>query len=138
MRHHVQAAGLADVVTVDSAGTMAYHDGDEPDPRAQMAAEKRGYQLFDLRARPLLQEDYQIFDLILAMDSSHLRVMRQMSGVAGSAELKLMLDYATGQNGRDVPDPYYGETGDFETVLDLIEMGVRGLMIDIHDRLKRG
>jgi protein-tyrosine-phosphatase len=35
--------------------------------------------------------------------------------------------------GRDVPDPYYGDTTDYELSLDLIERGLPGLI----DRLTR-
>src|SRR6266496_5137084 len=61
-------AGLAQVILADSAGTHGYHIGEPPDPRAQDAAAKRGYDLSGLRARRFEQADFQRFDLILAMD----------------------------------------------------------------------
>ena len=39
-RHMVRQGGLTDVVTVDSAGTHAFHQGEPPDRRAQAAAAK--------------------------------------------------------------------------------------------------
>ncbi|MEM8914315.1 MAG: low molecular weight protein-tyrosine-phosphatase [Pseudomonadota bacterium] len=138
MIKQVREAGLADDLWIDSAGTMAYHIGEEPDPRAQSTAERRGYDLSRLQARLLEPHDFQNFDLILAMDKGHLRVMRRMMrdvpGTLGKAELKLFLDYAEGQKGQDVPDPYYGGRQDFETALDLIEMGVEGLIKDLRPR----
>lgn len=133
MAFHLRRAGLADRVAVDSAGTMAYHEGEEPDPRAQMVAEQRGYDLSDLRARLLEPEDFREFDLLLAMDRGHLRSMKRMR--AGPADVRLFLDYANGQRGRDVPDPYYGQKRDFDVALDLIEMGVRGLLDEIAAKL---
>lgn len=133
MAHHLRAAGLDDRVAVDSAGTMAYHEGEEPDPRAQMVAEQRGYDLSDLRARLLQPADFRTFDLLLAMDSGHLRTMKRMR--AGAGDVRLFLNYARGQQGRDVPDPYYGQKRDFESALDLIEMGVRGLLDEISAKL---
>jgi len=38
-------AGMAETLTADSAGTHGYHVGEPPDPRAQKAAAKRGYDL---------------------------------------------------------------------------------------------
>ena len=35
----------------------------------------------------------------------------------------------------DVPDPYYGDDGDFERCLDLVEAGCRGLVEHLADRL---
>jgi len=133
MAYHLRQAGLDDRVTVDSAGTMAYHEGEEPDPRAQMVAEKRGYDLSDLRARLLQPQDFRTFDLLLAMDGGHLRSMKRMR--EGNGAVRLFLDFANGQRGRDVPDPYYGQKRDFETALDLIEMGVRGLLDDISAKI---
>src|SRR6266536_1515538 len=52
-------AGLAQVILADSAGTHGYHIGEPPDPRAQDAAAKRGYDLSGLRARRFLQLDIQ-------------------------------------------------------------------------------
>src|SRR5690242_15898344 len=52
-------AGMAEAVTADSAGTHGYHVGEPPDPRAQRAAAKRGYDLSALRARTIEDSDFQ-------------------------------------------------------------------------------
>ncbi|HYL71856.1 MAG TPA: low molecular weight protein-tyrosine-phosphatase, partial [Candidatus Dormibacteraeota bacterium] len=62
---------------VDSAGTAAYHVGEPPDPRTRQAAARRGYDLSALRARIVEPEDFERFDLILAMDRENLRVLRR-------------------------------------------------------------
>ena len=41
----------------------------------------------------------------------------------------LLLDYAPGIATREVPDPYY--TGDYDGAIDLITMGVDGLIASI-------
>ena len=46
----VADAGLADRITVDSAGTHDYHVGRPPDERAQQHAARRGYDLSAQRA----------------------------------------------------------------------------------------
>lgn len=130
-RHIVAEAGLEDRIVSDSAGTHGYHIGDPPDPRAQKAAARRGVDLSDLRARRVGSGDFLEFDYILAMDDSHLHQLKRMTPPHGSAEVRLFLDYTPGKRGGEVPDPYYGGPGDFETVLDLVEMGSQGLLAHI-------
>jgi protein-tyrosine phosphatase len=57
-RKLVADAGLARLITIDSAGTHAYHVGEAPDHRTQAAARRRGYELADLRARRIAREDF--------------------------------------------------------------------------------
>ena len=64
-RSWVAKLGLA--VEIDSAGTYGYHAGEQPDPRAVKAAKRRGYDLSRLRARRLVDADYEKFDLLLAI-----------------------------------------------------------------------
>ena len=83
------AAGMAGAVTADSAGTHAYHVGEPPDPRAQAAAAKRGYDLSALRARRIEGADFRRFDLILAMDQDHYAILAPMAGSSAGHKLKL-------------------------------------------------
>src|SRR6266704_973205 len=87
-------AGLAQVILADSAGTHGYHIGEPPDPRAQDAAAKRGYDLSGLRARRFEQADFQRFDLILAMDRDHHSILLRMARPSAAHKLKLMMSYA--------------------------------------------
>ena len=115
-------------ITVDSAGTANYHPGAPPDRRAQAAARKRAYDLSDLRARQVCDEDFAAFDLILAMDRNNLRELQERAPRGARARIQLFLDYAPEQPVREVPDPYYGGSNGFEEVLDLIEAAARGLL----------
>ena len=123
----VQAAGLADRVRVDSAGTHDYHVGEPPDARAQAHARRRGYDLSVLRARQVSSVDFEAFDRILAMDRGHLKILRRQAP-PGYAGLQLFMDYAPPSLGPDVPDPYYGGADGFERVLDMIEHAATGLL----------
>jgi len=113
---------------VDSAGTANYHPGAPPDRRSQAAARKRAYDLSNLRARQVSDEDFADFDLILAMDRSNLDELLARAPVAAQEKIQLFLDHAPEQPVREVPDPYYGGSGGFEAVLDLIEAASRGLL----------
>ncbi len=121
-------AGIAESVTADSAGTHGYHVGEPPDPRAQEAAAKRGYDLSALRARRFEQADFQRFDLILAMDRDHYSILSNMARHSGGHKLKLMMSYARRFADEEVPDPYYGGSQGFERVLDMLEDAARGLL----------
>lgn len=75
LRRMLQQHQLEALVEVDSAGTLDYHSGEAPDPRAQLHAGRRGYDLSFLRARPVNEQDFHRYDLILAMDRSHLAIL---------------------------------------------------------------
>jgi protein-tyrosine phosphatase len=81
-RRQVTSAGLANRIRIDSAGTHAYHIGHAPDPRSQAAAAARGYELGNLRARQVAQQDFAEFDFILAMDKGNLADLTRLSGFA--------------------------------------------------------
>jgi protein-tyrosine phosphatase len=102
-------------IEFDSAGTENYHIGDAPDPRSVRHARERGYDLSTLRARQVHASDFQEFDLILAADEINLRELRRRCPQEEHHRLALFLGDVA------LPDPYYGESDDFEKVLDLVE-----------------
>ena len=127
-RHFIQAAGLADAIEVDSAGTNGYHAGEAPDRRTRKVAQLRGYDLADLRARKLEVLDFQRFDLVLAMDRGHLEIMQRLCPEVYQPRLRLFMEYARDSEFDEVPDPYYGGPRGFEAVLDMCEDGVQGVL----------
>jgi protein-tyrosine phosphatase len=138
-RRHVQQAGLEHAVVADSAGTQDYHMGEPPDPRAQSAAARRGYDLSRLRARQVSPADYAAFDLVLAMDKVNLKTLRRSCPAQHKHKLQLLGAYCGGP-ARDcvVPDPYHGGIEDFERVLDLAEDAAHSLLRHIrHTYLER-
>jgi protein-tyrosine phosphatase len=134
LRHLVaqQAPNLS--IEIDSAGTADYHIGAPPDLRSQRAALRRGIDLSGLRARQVTKDDFARFDLILAMDRDNLRELEAMKPRQSHAALKLLLEYAPELNLRDVPDPYYRDSGAFEEVLDLTSAASRGLLASLQHR----
>ncbi|MEO0480343.1 MAG: low molecular weight protein-tyrosine-phosphatase [Planctomycetota bacterium] len=120
-RHMAGERGLASRVTFDSAAIENYHPGKAPDRRSQRHARERGYDLSALRARVVTPRDFDEFDLILAMDESHMRRLRSSRPAGARAELALFLDSDSDLVGQEVPDPYYGGEEGFEEVLDLCE-----------------
>lgn len=130
---------LQDSVFVESAGTHDYHVGEPPDDRTQRAAAARGYDLTALRARAVRNEDFSDFDYVLAMDRENLAFLqhfyRGKTANDGKAEPRLFLEFAFACQTMDVPDPYYGGTEGFERVLDLVERGASGLLIELKKKL---
>lgn len=119
------------VVEIDSAGTHDYHVGSAPDPRAVNAALRRSIDLSALRARQVSAEDFERFDLILAMDEENLRELRARAQPQYHERIKLLMDYAPQATRKVVPDPYYGGSQGFEEVLDLLEEAAEGLLQDL-------
>ena len=112
---------------VESAGTHDYHVGNPPDERAQHHARGRGYDLSAQRARQLRKHDFETFDLIVAMDRGHMKILEQSCPPQHRRKLRMLVD------GRDVPDPYYGGAQGFEQVLDMVEAACRGLLHELRE-----
>jgi protein-tyrosine phosphatase len=134
MRHLAQEAGLEDEIVIDSAGTGGWHAGDPPDRRATDAARRRGMTL-DGAARQITVDDFEDFDLLLAMDRENLVGIRAIApDEEAAAKARLLREFdpaSAGAPDLDVPDPYYGGPQGFETVLDQVEAACRGLLDEI-------
>lgn len=129
MRAQLQQAGLEDRITLDSAGTSAWHIGEPPDQRAMQAARARGYDLTPLRGRQIEPADLTQFDLILAMDEANLHDLQALATTAAQRQrLALLGDLSSTYQGQAVPDPYFGGTAGFAHVLDMIETCVAALI----------
>lgn len=135
-RKLVKEARLDNRITVDSAGTAAWHTGKKPDERTIKAAAKRGFDLSVLRARQVEVEDFDEFDFILAMDNSNLSDLQKLKPAHFTGHLGLLLDFSAQSAYREVPDPYYGDGDGFELVLNLVEDAAQGLLQEILARSK--
>ena len=126
MRHLVREAGLEDEIDIDSAGTGGWHAGSPPDERATEAARRRGIEL-EGAARRFEPEDFDRFDVILAMDGENVRdLLAQAPDDEARAKVRLLRG-----PGLDVADPYYGGPDGFEVVLDDVEEACRKLLDEI-------
>ena len=132
-RRKVADAGLERAVHIDSAGTIAYHAGHPPDPRAQEAALRRGIDLSSQRARKVSRADFVDFDFVIAMDSDNHYELEDICPPGYENRLHMFLQFARNSDEVDVPDPYYGGGRGFETVLDLVEDASEGLLQHLRD-----
>lgn len=133
-RQKLRDCRLEDQVDVASAGTHGYHIGESPDQRTQRAAAQRGYDLSNIRARKIAQQDLDYFDLILAMDQNSLETLRLLCSPEQAERLELFMRSSTRFEDDEVPDPYYGLGQGFDLVLDMVEDASDGLI----ERVKQG
>lgn len=130
-RAMVAAQGLSGVITADSAGTGAWHEGEPPDERAQETAARRGIDISGQRARKVTRADFTEFDLIMAMDRSHHTDLTKLCPTGEERRIQMFLGYAPEYETLDMPDPYFGAGGGFDRVFDMIEACARGLLAEI-------
>lgn len=127
----VKERALDDHILVDSAGTHAYHVGEQPDRRSQATALARGCDLSYQRARKVTVQDFDEFDFVLAMDQSNLSDLHGLASPQQRQRIALFLDYAERWEEREVPDPYYGGSRGFDRVFDMVDDAAEGLLAHI-------
>ena len=123
-RQKAQALSL----TIDSAGVIGSHAREKPDHRAQKAGIARGYSFDKIKARKVTVQDFEKFDLILAMDKQNIKDLIKIAPANLHYKIQLFLDYAENFDEQEVPDPYYGGAKGFQFVLDLVEDASDGLI----------
>lgn len=133
MKSFLEKRGEADGFFVDSAGIIDYHTGERADARMRSAAAARGYNV-DSIARQVRREDFEKFDIIVAMDNSNVAALKRVAADAGQmAKIHKLTEFLS-QEKRikykmdEVPDPYYGGLKGFELVLDMLEEAMPGII----------
>lgn len=134
MRHLLVEEGLDHAVEVDSAGTAGYHIGELPDERARAEARRRGVDIDDL-ARQFRPDDFDRFDLVVAMDHDNVADLRRLAvREEHHAKVRLLREFdPAAPPGAPVPDPYYGGDDGFVEVFDLVDAACRGLIDHLRD-----
>lgn len=114
-------------ISVDSAGTGSWHEGNLPDPRAIKTMQRHDIDITDQRSRPISRRDYTDFDLIFAMDHDNLDILIANAPIEQQHKIHLFMEYALGEE-TPIPDPYYGQGDGFETVYQMLVKGSVGLV----------
>ena len=132
MRHMVEEKGLERRIEVDSAGLGPWHVGELPDDRMRMFGKRHGYQ-FVSRARMVVADDFDKFDLVIPMDDNNLNELKSMA--RSPYDLRKLVPITRFLRHhpmyKTVPDPYYGTDNDFELVIDLLEDACQGLLEEL-------
>ena len=116
-------------------GGWGYHDGENADERMAMTARKRGINLTS-KSISLTKSDVESYDYLIVMEEKNKRAVLEAAAYWGIEpiardKVKLICDYSSPtfkQKYDKVPDPYYGGTEGFETVLDLLDDACKGLL----------
>ena len=106
---------------VDSAGTGAWHVGDQPDRRSIKVAQHNGIDITYQRARQFRAKDLAEYDLVFAMDQSNRsNILRLAQSPAEEAKVHLIMNLVEPQADINVPDPYYDDNG-FNQVFEMLD-----------------
>ena len=131
MKKLIKESGLEHKISVDSAGTSGYHNGELPDRRMRKHGAKRNYN-FDSLSRRFSASDFEEFDLILAMDDSNYHnIMSLVPDLESQQKVHRMVEYSQKYSHDHIPDPYYSGADGFELVLDLLEDACEGLLKEV-------
>ncbi|PIW70066.1 MAG: phosphotyrosine protein phosphatase [Ignavibacteriales bacterium CG12_big_fil_rev_8_21_14_0_65_30_8] len=134
MTKKINDAGLQWNISVDSAGVMGYHTGEQADMRMKQHANLRGYEITSIARRFNPEKDFNDFDFIITMDNENYSDINAKD-IEGKYYNKIhkMVEFCATNKVDEVPDPYYGGKEGFEKVLDILEDGCEGLLKKIND-----
>ena len=129
MQMLVERNGVADRVVLDSAGTYGGHSGERSDARMRRAAAARGIDITH-RARQVREEDFERFDMIIAMDDNNYEALFRLAPDREAQQkiYRFREFLRHNPNWSYIPDPYYEGHEGFELVLDLLEDGCSTLL----------
>lgn len=149
LKERIRRAGLAERVSVDSAGTGDWHLGHPADARARDTLGQAGYRL-DHVSRQIDPTWMAGIDLLLAMDEANYRDLAAMLQATDlpSDELPALRMFRSfdpdlahlpePHADLAVPDPYYGGVDGFDASLVMIEKAadgiVDGLLVELEQR----
>jgi protein-tyrosine-phosphatase len=128
-REKILKSGLIGI-SCDSAGTNGLHNGEQPDTRSIKICEENGILLNHI-SRQVTSEDFENFDLILALDHTNLTLLQRMQPESSSAEIHLLRKWDPEQGDLNVKDPYYGNQQDFAEMFEVIDRACAGLVLSL-------
>ena len=118
MKDLVARRGLQSRYYIESCATSTEELGNDIYPPAKRCLSSHEISYEHRSARQMTSDDYDRFDMIIAMDSQNLRNMRRFVGDDPGKKVSLMMEHCG--KGGNVADPWY--TGDFErTYEDITE-----------------
>ncbi len=122
--YKVKMRGLEDVFDADSAATSREEIGDEMYPPAKRKLTQKGIPFGHHRARQIVREDYDRYDILVGMDDENLYYMKRMLGNDPEGKFRKMLNYIGLE--REVADPWY--SGDFEQTYQDLDMSLDAMI----------
>jgi protein-tyrosine phosphatase len=126
---HVLPPNLRDRIAVSSAGTYALH-GNQPAPHAVEVMAQWGVDIGGHRARQVSRDMLSRADLTLAMEKSHVQVLRKML-LWKKPPIRLLSEFNPQNSPRDAPDiedPYGGPLAQYQACLRTLRPCIDGLV----------
>ncbi len=128
-RHLAREQGIE--VQVESAGTGPWHVGDPPHEGSRTEAARRGIPM-DHLGQQFGAADFARFDLVVAMDSSNVSDLQDLTLDAAARDKIVRLGEfapdASSAGVLDVPDPYGQSPDTFRRMFDQVEPACAGLV----------
>ncbi|UCR90593.1 low molecular weight phosphotyrosine protein phosphatase [Mycetocola spongiae] len=139
-RRLAAAAGLEHALHISSSATGDWHVGERADSRTVDSLARHGLDGSAHRARKFQPEHFREFDLVVALDRSHDRVLRAWApGPEDADKVALLLSFDPAQaHLADVPDPYYADDAVFDAVFGMIEGACIQLFRQIQPAIQQG
>ena len=120
MKYLVEQAQLTDQYMIASAATSTEEIGNPVYPPARRKLAEHGISCNGHAARQMTRADYQLYDLLIGMDSANLRNMTRIAGDDPEGKIRPLL------YDKDVADPWY--TGNFEATWQDVLRGCQALL----------
>ena len=112
-----------DRLIVDSASTSQVHINESPDERAIDICLKHGVDIRGHHAKQMYQSDWNLYDLVVALDSKAEKLLNDSKPEECKARVALF-------NPPDgIADPYYGGRIGFQKMYDQIEANMKPFLI---------
>lgn len=137
-RDLAERQGLGSHIVSRSAGTGDWHLGERADRRTIDALVRRGYDGSQHRARQFTTATFADNDLVVALDRTHERILREWAHDENDeGKVTLLMTFDANAATHDVPDPYYAGAAMFDSVLGMIETATRGLFRQLEPALRQ-
>jgi len=116
-------------IIADSAGTGSWHIGEAPCANSQKVSLMNGINISSYRARQINKDDFNKFDLIVALDSNNYIDLQNL----GCKKIVKLGSF--GYSGADVPDPYfYNDFDGFIKVYNMIYNSIKKMLLEIDQK----
>lgn len=132
-RDMVAEAGLSDQITVDSAGTVNFHEGEKAHEGTRRVLSEKAID-YNGRSRPIQPDDFTTFQYVLVMDRLNLFDVQSFAS-GGSAIVALFLSWAYEAGlvtSEQVDDPWY--TGKYDETYTTIHAGARAFLAHLREQ----
>ncbi len=131
MLHLIKEAGLEKEFVIDSAGILAYHQGNCPIAVCVPMPPAEDINWYIVRVLSV-RKIFTTSILIIGMDDRNMDDLKEKSpSPAEWKKIHRMTEYCTRIPADHVPDPYYGGAEGFEYVLDILEDACAGLLTSL-------